>query len=184
MSFLYGNLISRTPFKIKSRWAMVSNALMPERWVAQIFKTCDWQATLITKFMGQHGARLGADRTQMGPILALWILLSGYLELQIQLPNFWQFQARLMKLLKHGTHCGLVIPYGDRDFGQDWFKQRPVAWQHQAISWANVDLPCMRSFGIQSRKGNIYFNTQTINHHILFEIYIWNYGHISQRSMS
>ena len=61
MSFLYGNLISRTPFKIKSRWAMVSNALMPERWVAQIFKTCDWQATLITKFMGQHGARLGAN---------------------------------------------------------------------------------------------------------------------------
>ena len=38
------------------------------------------------------------------------------------------------------THCGLVMPYGDKDLGQHWLRQGPVAWWHQAITWINVDI--------------------------------------------
>ena len=37
------------------------------------------------------------------------------------------------------THCGLVTPYGDRDLGQHWLRKWLVAWQHQAITWTNID---------------------------------------------
>ena len=39
------------------------------------------------------------------------------------------------------THCGLVTPYGDIDLGQHSSRQWLVAWQHQAITWTNVDFP-------------------------------------------
>ena len=41
---------------------------------------CTWKVALIARFMGPLGPSWGpsvADRTQMGPILAPWILLSG-----------------------------------------------------------------------------------------------------------
>ena len=41
------------------------------------------------------------------------------------------------------THCGLVMPYGDRDLGQHW--------RHQAITWTTVDLSSIRSSGIHLR---------------------------------
>ena len=41
------------------------------------------------------------------------------------------------------THCGLVTPYGEVDLGQHGFRQWLVAWRHQAITWANVDVSLM-----------------------------------------
>ena len=36
-------------------------------------------------------------------------------------------------------HCGLVTPNIVVDLGHHWFRQWPVAWWHQAITWINVD---------------------------------------------
>ena len=36
------------------------------------------------------------------------------------------------------THYSIVIPYGHIDLGQHWFRQWPVAWWHQAITWNYV----------------------------------------------
>ena len=41
-----------------------------------------------------------------------------------------------------------MMPYGNRDLGQHWFRQWLVAWWHQAITWTNVDLASVRSIGI------------------------------------
>ena len=49
------------------------------------------------------------------------------------------------------THWGLVTPFGDIDPGQHWLRQWLVALQHQAITWANVDLSSVRSSGIHLR---------------------------------
>ena len=43
------------------------------------------------------------------------------------------------------TQCGLVMPYGGTDLGQHWRRYWLVAWQHQAITWTNVDLSLIRS---------------------------------------
>ena len=42
------------------------------------------------------------------------------------------------------THWGLVMPYGDNDLGQHWFRQWLVAWRHQAITWTNVYLSSVK----------------------------------------
>ena len=49
------------------------------------------------------------------------------------------------------TLCGLVMPYDDIDLGQHWFRQWLVAWWHQAITWASVDLSSVKSCGIYLR---------------------------------
>ena len=49
------------------------------------------------------------------------------------------------------THCGLVKPYGDRDLGQHWLRQWLVAWQHQAITWTDVDWLSVKSNDINIR---------------------------------
>ena len=46
------------------------------------------------------------------------------------------------------THCGLVMPYGDRDLGQHWLRSWLVAWRHQAITWTNVDWSSVKSSDI------------------------------------
>ena len=38
------------------------------------------------------------------------------------------------------THCGLEMIFGDIDLSQHWLSIWLVAWQHQAITWTNVDL--------------------------------------------
>ena len=43
--------------------------------VAQVIAECIW--TLIARFMGPTWGPSGADRTQVGPMLASWTLLSG-----------------------------------------------------------------------------------------------------------
>ena len=48
-------------------------------------------------------------------------------------------------------HCGLVTPYGEIDLGQHWLRQWLVAWQHQAITWTNVDLSSGSSNDIHLR---------------------------------
>ena len=53
------------------------------------------------------------------------------------------FQACCCWLLQDRTaltRCGLVTPYGNIDQCQHWFRQWLVAWQHQAITWTNVDI--------------------------------------------
>ena len=54
------------------------------------------------------------------------------------------------------THWGIVTPYGDIELGQHWLRLWLDAWQHQAITWTNVDLSSVRStqifLGIISEK--------------------------------
>ena len=45
-------------------------------------------------------------------------------------------------------YCGLMMPYGDRDVGQHWLRWWLVAWQHQAITWTNVDWSSVKSSDI------------------------------------
>ena len=53
--------------------------------------------------------------------------------------------------MPHLTDCGLVTQYGDIDLSQLWLGQWLAAWQHQAITWTNVDLSSVRSYGIHLR---------------------------------
>ena len=50
------------------------------------------------------------------------------------------------------THCGLVMPYGDTDLDQHWFRWWLITWQHQAIT--NVDLSPVKSSDIHLRAIN------------------------------
>ena len=47
--------------------------------------------------------------------------------------------------------CGLVTPYGDIDQGQHWLRFWLVVWQHQTITWTNIDLSLVMSCGINLR---------------------------------
>ena len=38
-----------------------------------------------------------------------------------------------------------MTPFDDIDMGQHWIRWWLVAWQHQAITWTNVDLSSVRS---------------------------------------
>ena len=48
---------------------------------------CFGKVSLIARFMGPTWGTSGADRTQVGPMLAPWTLLSGMLFLEIELPT-------------------------------------------------------------------------------------------------
>ena len=49
------------------------------------------------------------------------------------------------------THWPLVMPYGIIGYIQHWFRQWLVAWQHQAITFTNVDQSLVRSCDIHLR---------------------------------
>ena len=44
-----------------------------------------------------------------------------------------------------------MTPYGGGDLGQHWFRYWLVAWQHQAITWNNVELSSLRSSDVHLR---------------------------------
>ena len=67
------------------------------------------------------------------------------------------------------TLCGLVVPYGDKDLGQHWFSL--VAWQHQAISWTNVDLSSVGFCGIHLRAISHTKNAHKLNPWQMFKDY-------------
>ena len=54
--------------------------------------------------------------------------------------NYQFSKTNIATKLDQLTHCGLMTQYGDRDLGQRWLRYWLVAWQHQAITWTNVDL--------------------------------------------
>ena len=47
--------------------------------------------------------------------------------------------------------CGLVILYDYIDLCQHWLRKWLVAWQHQAITWTNVDFLLMKFYDIHLR---------------------------------
>ena len=49
------------------------------------------------------------------------------------------------------THCGLVVPYGNIDIGQNWLIYWLVALRHQANTWTNVDWSSVKSSDIHIR---------------------------------
>ena len=63
----------------------------------------------------------------------------------------WYNNGWCHKPLTALTHCGLVKPYGNRDLGQHWLRQWLVAWQHQAITWTNVDWSSVKFSDIHIR---------------------------------
>ena len=55
-------------------------------------------------------------------------------------PIFFNGMGHLSPFLQSlGRTLGLVTPYGDIDLGPHWLRQWLVTWQHQAITWINVD---------------------------------------------
>ena len=71
-------------------------------------------------FMGPTWGPSGADRTQVGPILAPWTLLAGICWTEfVQTPQLWHPSIQEAKLIIHGmhtsnaNHCDIVTPYGD-----------------------------------------------------------------------
>ena len=44
-----------------------------------------------------------------------------------------------------------MMPYGNRDLGQHWFRYWLVAWRHQAITSTNVDWSSVKSSDIHIR---------------------------------
>ena len=67
------------------------------------------------------------------------------------------------------THCGLATPCGGRDPGQHWFRYWFVAWQHQAITWTDVDLSSPRSRDVDLRA----ISLEISHHHQGPVISIW-----------
>ena len=59
------------------------------------------------------------------------------------------------------THCGLMTLYGRIDWGQRWIKQWLVAWRHQAIAWAKVELLLESFSGLQITENNIKESAQS-----------------------
>ena len=61
-------------------WDCVGKCQMSWHELILTFHIIQWDViTLKTRFMGPTWGPPGADRTQVGPMLAPWILLSGYL---------------------------------------------------------------------------------------------------------
>ena len=52
-------------------------------WTCTSSIRCKWITSLIARFMGPTCGPSGADRTQVGPMLALWTLLSGIVYIHI-----------------------------------------------------------------------------------------------------
>ena len=94
-------------------------------------------------------------------ILSIWPLGTNFSEILIEIHTFsfrkihfkmsgkWQPFFLSLNVL---THCGLVMPYGDRDLGQHWLRWWLAAWWDQAITWTNVDLSTVRFSGIHVRE--------------------------------
>ena len=74
----------------------------------------DFRYSLIARFMGPTWGPSWADRTQVGPMLAPWILLSG---LVWKLVDWYLVRVADCFL----THCGPMTPYGIIELGQQWF---------------------------------------------------------------
>ena len=55
---------------------------------------------------------------------------------KLLLPKSMEYSTAFTQRL---THCGLMMPYGDRDLGQHWLRWWLIAWQYQAITWTKVD---------------------------------------------
>ena len=49
------------------------------------------------------------------------------------------------------THCGLVMPCDDINWGQHWLRWWLLAWWLKSITWINVDFPLERYLGIHLR---------------------------------
>ena len=71
------------------------------------------------------------------------ILLRLYSKQNLKLVKFQQNFSAFSELI----HCSLMTTYGGIDLGQHWL----VAWQHQAITWTNVDFSLVRFYGIHMR---------------------------------
>ena len=65
---------NKTRFNL-SAWLLAPGYLQPSRWSGPLSFSIH---TLTARFMGPAWGPSGADRTQVGPMLAPWTLLSGY----------------------------------------------------------------------------------------------------------
>ena len=78
------------------------------------------------------------------------------------------------------NHCGLGTTYGNIDLVQYWLRKWLVAWQHQTITWINVDYLFGRISGILLR--NIYSADQATELYNEFKSYfVLNHSCISHR---
>ena len=66
-------------FKAIKWQSILSAAIQPPVWSLQALGIHINEPSLIAKFMGPTWGPAGAERTQVGPMLAPWTLLSGYL---------------------------------------------------------------------------------------------------------
>ena len=98
------------------------------------------EATLIARFMGPTWGPSGADRTQMGPILAPWSLLSGYPLRRQNIIWLWE-KCRLTHLLRCWRRIQLpyksIVTFVSNANSHSAAKVRPVCWSPAGI-WPTV----------------------------------------------
>ena len=71
------------------------------------WRWCHYRITLISRFMGPTWGPSGADRTQVGPMLAPWTLLSRHYPEKIFVEFTWNFS--ICKQNKVYTHCIFIL---------------------------------------------------------------------------
>ena len=85
------------------------------------------------------------------------------------------------------THCGLVTPFGDIDVSQYCLSQWLDAWQHDAITWTNIEFSFVKLiwFSLESNSQRVIklsfytirFKYALLKSHPLFSkdnVLIWN----------
>ena len=94
--------------------------------------------SMIARFMGPTWGPSGANRTQVGPKLSPWILLSGIIYTLID-GGAHGHRINYIRMLTNTSYCGPVAPYGAIDLSQHWFRYRFVAWWHKVITLTDID---------------------------------------------
>ena len=108
---------------------VIVDDLETERWQGAS-NSCNWDKSLIARFMGPTWGPPGADRTQVGPMLAPWTLLSGVLitsnTVHINSSPPWQngrhFAEDIFKCIFMNEKCCILIKI-----------------RRQAIIWPSAD---------------------------------------------
>ena len=109
--------------------------------VLDLRKPQNYSTSLIARFMGTTWGPFGADRTQVGPMLAPWTLLSGFMSIYRDSSeiffkkiyffhwNNYFFLCNVMTFLFSVPCCGAVDAYPFCDISRKYWHYYPSIWR-------------------------------------------------------